>query len=198
MSRFKREDIDRFIVCDVTLRLRHGPPTVVYPDVIAYLERHGISSPRVGDARDAVLAVRRGKGMVLDARDPDTRSVGSFFMNPVVDVAVQARIAAERGGAPVPAFVQSNGSVKIPAAWLIEHAGFPRGHQHGRAGLSSKHPLAIVNRGGATAREVLELAASVKRAVADRFGIALRPEPVLVGFRDNEDAGYLQHVDAID
>jgi UDP-N-acetylmuramate dehydrogenase len=193
MSRFKREDAERFIVCDVTFRLRPGPPTVTYPDVITHLERHNVSSPDVAAVRDAVLAVRRRKGMVLDPADSDTRSVGSFFMNPVVAVAVHARIAASWSGGPGPGFVMPSGDVKIPAAWLIEQAGFPRGYESGAVGLSSKHPLAIVNRGGATARDVLGLAARIKRQVADRFGIWLRPEPVFAGFRDdNTEVQYLR------
>lgn len=191
MSRFKREDAERFIVCEVTFRLRPGAPTVTYPDVLAYLERNACVSPEVADVRSAVLAIRRRKGMVLDASDPDTRSVGSFFMNPVVDVAVHARIAAAYEDGPVPAFVMPGGGVKIPAAWLIEHAGFARGYASGPVGLSSKHPLAIVNRGRATARGVLDLAVRIKRQVADRFGIWLRPEPVFAGFRHDEDVEFL-------
>jgi UDP-N-acetylmuramate dehydrogenase len=178
-SRFKSTDADRFIVCDVTFRLRPGPATVTYPDVIAHLERSGVTSFGVTAVRDAVLAVRRRKGMVLDPSDPDTRSVGSFFMNPVVSPADHARLAS-------PGFVLPDGHVKVPAAWLIEHAGFPRGYDGGHVGLSSKHPLAIINRGGATARDVLTLAARIKRQVADRFGVRLRPEPVFAGFSPDD------------
>jgi UDP-N-acetylmuramate dehydrogenase len=191
MSRFKSDDADRFIVCDVSFRLRSGPPTVTYPDVIAHLERAGISSPDVAAVRGAVLAIRRRKGMVLDASDPDTRSVGSFFMNPVVSAAHHARLTSATG--PAPGFALPDGNVKVPAAWLIEHAGFARGHESGPVGLSSKHPLAIVNRGGAAARDVLALAVRIKRQVADTFGIRLRPEPVFAGFdRDNTDVRYLR------
>jgi UDP-N-acetylmuramate dehydrogenase len=191
-SRFKREDSGRFIVCGMTFRLRPGPPTVTYPDVIDYLERARITAPDVVAVRNAVLAVRRRKGMVLDPADPDTRSVGSFFMNPVVDGAAHGRLAAA-GQGPPPGFVMPGGDVKVPAAWLIEHAGFARGHEHGRVGLSSKHPLAIVNRGGATARDVLDLAVLIKRRVADRFGIRLRTEPVFAGFsEDDRDVQFLR------
>ena len=130
--------------------------------------------------------------MVVDPSDTDTRSVGSFFVNPVIDAGVHARLAAAYAGAQVPGFVRPDGRVKVPAAWLIEHAGLSRGHVRGRVGLSSKHPLAIVNRGGATAREVLGLAADVKRRVADRFGIWLRPEPVFAGFGDDRSVEYLR------
>ena len=190
-SRFKREDTGRFVVCDVVFELRPGPPTVTYPDVISYLKGAAISSPALGDVRRAVLAIRRAKGMVIAPQDPDTRSVGSFFMNPVVAADVHARLISSSDGA-VPGFPMPDRQVKIPAAWLIERSGFSRGHQSGRVGLSSKHPLAIINRGGATAREVLDLAARIKRQVADRFGIWLRPEPVFVGFRDNPDVAYLE------
>lgn len=191
-SRFKQRDASRFIVCELALRLRPGPPTIAYPDVIAHLERHAVSSPGVRDVRDAVLAIRRRKAMVIDRGDPDTRSVGSFFMNPVVVPEAHERIAATHSDAPPPAFPQPGGRVKIPAAWLIEHAGFPRGYGSGRAGLSSKHPLAIVNRGGATAGDILELAVAVKRGVGERFDIWLRPEPVFAGFHDDIDVQYLQ------
>ena len=190
-SRFKNEDAGRFIVCHVTFAVRPGAPRITYPDLLRHLERTGSSSPGLGDVRRAVLEIRRQKGMVLDPTDPDTRSVGSFFTNPVVSPRVHASIA-EAGGAPAPGYCLPGGGVKIPAAWLIEQSGFSRGHRDGRVGLSSKHPLAIINRGGATARDVLGLAARIKRRVVDRFGIWLRPEPVLVGLSDDADATYLQ------
>jgi len=190
MSRFKREDAGRFIVCDVLFELSPGPPTVTYPDVVSHLERSGVVAPALADVRDAVLSIRRRKGMVIDSSDSDTRSVGSFFMNPVVDADRHARLASAATG-PVPGFVLGGGKVKIPAAWLIEQSGFARGYQSGAVGVSSKHPLAIVNRGAATARDVLALAARIKRQVADRFGIWLRPEPAFIGFEDDADVTYL-------
>ena len=193
MSRFKSQDAGRFVVCDVTFRLRQGSPTVAYPDVIDYVSRQGIASPDVRSVREAVLAIRARKGMVIDAADPDTRSVGSFFMNPVVDRARFEQIATafsgsvDRAGPRPPCFMMDNDTVKIPAAWLIEQSGFSRGHVDGAVGLSTKHPLAIINRGGATARDVIRLARSIKRAVGDRFGVALRPEPIFVGFTGDRD-----------
>ena len=189
-SRFKQDDAGRFVVCGVTFLLREAAATVSYPDVIRHLEQLGIASPGVGDVRNAVLAIRRRKGMVIDAADPDTRSVGSFFMNPVVPADAHTTIGSLTAG-PVPAFELPAGQVKIPAAWLIERAGFARGFRLGRAGISSKHPLAIVNLGGATARDVLALASRIKRTVADRFGIRLRPEPVFIGFEDDPDVEFL-------
>jgi UDP-N-acetylmuramate dehydrogenase len=129
--------------------------------------------------------------MVIEAGDPDTRSVGSFFMNAVVVAADRERVAAVAGDDP-PGFLMRDGRVKIPAAWLIERAGFRRGESDGNAGISSKHTLALVNRGGATARDVLRLASRIKRAVVDKFGVWLRPEPVFVGFSDDADVAYLQ------
>ena len=192
MSRFKQADAGRFVVCRVTFSLRPGSPHVTYPDVVEHLTVAGVATPTLADVRGAVLAIRRGKGMVLDAADPDTRSVGSFFMNPVVPAATHASIVAAHPDRRVPGFVLPEGAVKIPAAWLIEQAGFARGYQHGAAGLSSKHPLALINRGGATAREVVALATQIKHAVAARFGIRLRPEPIFVGFEDDPEVEYLQ------
>ena len=129
--------------------------------------------------------------MVLDASDPDTRSVGSFFMNPVVTLDDRERIAALAGDR-VPGFAMTESRVKIPAAWLIERSGMRKGHGERTVGLSTKHPLAIVNRGGATSRDVLRFAVQVKRAVIDWCGVWLRPEPVFVGLDGDEDVGFLQ------
>jgi UDP-N-acetylmuramate dehydrogenase len=190
-SRFKQHDLGRFIVCRVTFTLHAGAPTMTYPDVIAYAKRHGWSTPTVAQVRTAILDIRRGKGMVSDAADPDTRSVGSFFMNPVVSVDRYETLEHE-ARQRVPAFRMDRGEMKIPAAWLIERAGFLKGHISGRVGLSSKHPLAIINRGGATARELISLAAAIKRRVIGRFGIWLRPEPVFVGFAEDATIEFLQ------
>jgi UDP-N-acetylmuramate dehydrogenase len=188
MSRFKREDAGRFVISQVAFRLKPGAPaTVTYPDLKEFLSRQNINSPTLANVRDAVLDIRRRKGMVIDAADPDTRSVGSFFMNAVVDRATFDRLA------PAPHYPMQNDAVKIPAAWLIEQSGFARGHVDGAVGLSTKHPLAIINRGGARARDVLRLASRIKTTVSDRFGINLRPEPVFVGFPiDDPDVAFLR------
>lgn len=191
MSRFKGADADRFVIASVTFRLRPGKPTITYPDVVSYLREQQLASPDVADVRAAVLAIRRRKGMVLDPADSDTRSVGSFFVNPVVSVETCERVSALTG-VPAPRFALPDGRVKIPAAWLIERAGFRKGQSAGPIGISNKHPLALVNRGGATARDVLRLAAAIKSRVVDRFGIWLRPEPVFIGFGDDADVAYLQ------
>jgi UDP-N-acetylmuramate dehydrogenase len=190
-SRFKGEDHGRFIVCAVLFELSARPPTVEYPDVIGHMVREGVSEPSLIDVRNAVLAIRQGKGMVIDAADPDTRSVGSFFMNPVVDPARHADLDSIVAGT-VPGFVLSDGRVKIPAAWLIEQSGFARGYQAGAVGLSAKHPLAIVNRGAAASREIVALAGAIKRRVIDRFGIWLHAEPAFVGFVDDPDVAFLK------
>jgi UDP-N-acetylmuramate dehydrogenase len=190
-SRFRGTDAGRFVITEVTYRLRPGPPTITYPDLVRRLADAGPGTPHLAAVRDAVLAVRRAKGMVVDAEDPDTRSVGSFFVNPVVPPATYARWRAAYG--EVPGHPQGT-SVKVPAAWLIERAGFARGHAAGGAGLSTKHPLAIVAREGATAGEVMALAAAIKRAVAERFDVALAVEPALVGFGDDAVAAYLRAV----
>ena len=190
-SRFKREDEGRFVVCEVLFELSSGPPTMTYPDVLRHLTLQGLASPALADVRDAVLSIRRRKGMVIDPSDPDTRSVGSFFMNPVVDADRHAGLVSTAAG-PVPGFVLQEDQVKIPAAWLIEQSGFARGYQSGTVGLSSKHPLAIVNRGAAAARDVVALAVRIKRQVADHFGIWLHAEPSFVGFGDDPDVTFLR------
>jgi UDP-N-acetylmuramate dehydrogenase len=177
-SRFKGEDAQRFVVLDVAFRLTPGgAPRVAYPDLIASLG----AAPSLAAVRDAVLEVRRRKGMVLDPADPDTRSCGSFFMNPVVDAATHAALR-DGSGAPAPAFAAGDGKAKVPAAWLIERAGFAKGCARGAVGLSTKHPLALINRGGATAREVVAFARELQRGVERRFGVTLRAEPEFLGF----------------
>jgi UDP-N-acetylmuramate dehydrogenase len=194
MSRFKREDAGRFVVCGISLRLAAGGPVIAYPDLGRYLAEARVSRPSLLDVREAVLAIRRRKGMVVDPGDPDSRSVGSFFMNPVLSAEAHERLGSI-AGAPAPGFPLPDGRVKVPAAWLIERAGFCRGDADGRVGISTRHPLALVNRGGASARDVLRLAARIKRRVGERFGIALRPEPVFVGFEADTDVRYLTEDD---
>jgi UDP-N-acetylmuramate dehydrogenase len=190
-SRFRCEDAGRFVVCEVAFRLRKGPATVAYPDLLRYFDAGGVRSPSLSDVRSAVLTIRRRKGMVYDPGDPDTASVGSFFTNPVVGLGDHERISSiARESAP--AFPAGSTRVKVPAAWLIERAGFVKGIADGRVGLSTRHPLAIVNRGGARARDVLRLASRIQRAVADRFGVWLRAEPVFVGFGDDPEVRCLQ------
>lgn len=175
-SRFKA-DPGRHVVLDVTFQLPLGDlgAPVAYAELARTLGVEvGQRAPAV-DVREAVLGLRRGKGMVLDAADHDTWSAGSFFTNPVLPESFSLPEGAPR-------FPATDGRVKTSAAWLIQHAGFDRGHGlPGAASLSTKHTLALTNRGGATAAEVLALAREVRDGVRDRFGIELENEPVLVG-----------------
>jgi len=178
-SRFKGDDRGRFVVLEVAFRLAPGAAARPdYPDLVAEL---GAAAPTLSAVRAATLAVRRRKGMVLDPADPDTRSCGSFFMNPIVEAAQHADLRDD-AGAPAPAFAAGPGRFKVPAAWLIERTGFAKGTVRGAVGLSSKHPLALINRGGATAREVVGFAREVQRGVERRFGVTLKVEPEFVGF----------------
>ncbi|MGI8727508.1 MAG: UDP-N-acetylmuramate dehydrogenase, partial [Solirubrobacterales bacterium] len=136
--------------------------------------------------RAAVLELRRGKGMVFDPADPDSVSAGSFSTNPILEAeafeAMAHRVAQrlDEEAAP-PRWPEPGGGYKTSAAWLIERAGFRRGYGAGRAGISSKHTLALVNRGGATTDELVGLAREIRDGVRDRFGVTLKPEPTLVG-----------------
>jgi UDP-N-acetylmuramate dehydrogenase len=181
-SRFNREDSGKFILTRVSYRLRNdGAPTLKYPELQRNLS--GISSPTLTRVREAVRAIRHSKGMLLVPGDPDCRSAGSFFKNPVVDEQTAQNIAvkAGSGGVMMPRFPESAGRVKLSAAWLIEQAGFAKGYNQGRAGISSKHTLALVNRGGATAADLICLRNYIAAAVELRFGVMLEQEPVLLG-----------------
>jgi UDP-N-acetylmuramate dehydrogenase len=187
-SRFKERDRGRFIVLRVVYRLpRHGRPAVRYAELARHLKDRGLAEPTVVQVREAVLHLRRQKSMVLDPQDPDTRSVGSFFMNPIVTEAFFDALEERLRGEGVvtetqtlPRFPGGEGRVKLSAAWLIERAGLHKGLSRGRVGLSRNHTLAIVNRGGAHAAEVASLAREVRDTVKGRFGITLVPEPVFV------------------
>jgi UDP-N-acetylmuramate dehydrogenase len=188
-SRFKTADRGRYVIVDVKYRLQPGaPPAVRYPEIARVLEERGRREPALGDVREAVLAVRRRKSMVLDAADPCSRSVGSFFVNPVVSLAfaqaVEAALQARGRLAPdarMPSHPAGDGRVKLAAAWLIEHCGFERGMRRGAVGLSEKHALALVNYGGAGAADVVAFAREVRDRVRDICGVVLTPEPVFVG-----------------
>ena len=176
-STFKR-DPERYVVLDVTFQLRLGDRSapVRYAELARTLGvEPGERAPLAG-VREAVLGLRRGKGMVLDAADHDTWSAGSFFTNPFLDAG-----AADVLPAAAPRWPQPDGTVKTSAAWLIEHAGFGKGYGNDRVSLSTKHTLALTNRGDATTADLLGLAAEVQRGVHARFGVWLVNEPVLVG-----------------
>jgi len=134
----------------------------------------------LGEVREAVLRLRRGKGMVLDAADVDTRSAGSFFTNPLL-TPQQLAALLERVPSPPPTWPEADGRTKVSAAWLIERAGFGKGAFDGPVGISSKHTLALVNRGGASTADLRAVAEAVRDGVRDAFGVELVPEPVVVG-----------------
>ena len=188
-SVFKRDDARRHVVLSVTFRLAEQSASMPlrYPELAAALgvtPGDQVASTKV---RSAVIDLRRGKGMVIDSTDPDTRSVGSFFVNPVLDgaalAAVEAAARARCGaGTRVPRFDAGDGLVKVPAAWLIEQTGFGKGYSLGDgARISSKHTLALVNSGSASTAGLIALARQIRDGVRDAFGVSLAPEPVLVG-----------------
>jgi UDP-N-acetylmuramate dehydrogenase len=181
-SIFKSAAKDRYIVAGVTFLLRPGAAAAIrYPELQRYLDERGIVASDLAQVRDAVIAIRKRKGMVIDPPDPDTRSDGSFFMNPVVTPAQFDEFLRRAGSDDVPHF-RSGDDVKLSAAWLIENAAFQKGFVHGNVGLSSKHTLAVINRGGGTAREVLELVRMIQERVRDKFGVEIQPEPNFIGF----------------
>ncbi|MBV1855438.1 UDP-N-acetylmuramate dehydrogenase [Catellatospora tritici] len=174
---------DRWVVLDVVFRLRQdglsGP--------VAYAELARVLGVELGErapldkVREAVLELRRSKGMVLDPTDPDTRSVGSFFVNPILSAEAYERLRERAGELEPPAWPGADGVVKLSAAWLIEQAGFGKGYRRGPVAISSKHALALTHPGGGLTADLLALAAEIRDGVHDRFGVTLRPEPVLVG-----------------
>ena len=173
-SRFKA-DPSRHVVLDVTFQFRQGSlgAPVAYAELARTLGVEPGARVAMADVRRAVLGLRAGKGMVLDPADHDTWSAGSFFTNPVLE--------AERVPDGAPAWPQPGGSVKTSAAWLIDQAGFGKGYGDGAVRLSTKHTLALTNRGDATTTDLLALAREVRDGVEQRFGIRLANEPVLVG-----------------
>ena len=185
-SIFNASQRGRYIVLEVTYRLRQGgDATAAYGDVKKFFS--GVSrKPTLHEVRDAVRAIRLSKAMLLVRADANSRSAGSFFKNPLVTVAEADRIQAhaERQGVvkTMPRFAAENGMVKIAAAWLVEYAGFRKGYALGQAGISRKHSLAIVNRGGAKACDIIALKDAIQKKVFDVWGVHLEPEPVFVGF----------------
>jgi UDP-N-acetylmuramate dehydrogenase len=188
-SRFNSTDRGRYVVTRVDYRLTPGgAPTVRYADLLRALAERGTKAGEatLGEVADVVRRVRQSKGMLLVEGEPDCRSAGSFFKNPVVDIeqvrAIATATAKEPPRFPAGPEPENLGRVKMPAAWLIEQAGFAKGYALGAAGISSRHTLAVVNRGGASAADVLALAGQIGDEVESRFGIRLEMEPVMVGF----------------
>jgi UDP-N-acetylmuramate dehydrogenase len=179
-SMFKSRAPGRYVVLAVTYRLiKGGAPAVRYADVERHLAARGIGAPSLADARNAVLAIRRAKSMVLEPGDENRRSCGSFFVNPVVTAVECARVQAAASDPAMPRWPEADGRVKLSAAWLIERAGFTRGQAEGPVGLSTRHALAVVAHEGARASDVLAFARRLQAAVEERFGVRLTPEPVV-------------------
>jgi UDP-N-acetylmuramate dehydrogenase len=172
-SRLKRQP-GRFVVLEVAFALDEGALSrpVGYAELARTLGVAVGDRAPLADVRDAVIGLRRGKGMVLDPADPDSRSAGSFFTNPVVP--------EERAADGCPSWPAGEGQVKLSAAWLVQHAGFGRGTRDGKVGTSSRHSLALTTEDGATAAELLAFADRIVAAVQERFGVTLEREPTAV------------------
>ena len=186
-SIFNTKEKDRFIVLSVTYALKQDKePKIVYKDLQKYF---GDKKPTLKEAREAVLKIRSAKSMVIDENDINTKSVGSFFKNPVITYekfedlkeSIKNKGIIERDE-EIPFFNIDENSIKIPAAWIIEQSGFHKGFKMGNAGLSSNHTLAIINRGNANADEVLHLMNEIQSNVKAKFDLQLYPEPIFVGF----------------
>jgi UDP-N-acetylmuramate dehydrogenase len=174
---------ERHVIVEVQFRLPRDTQSMPlrYPELVRALGVAEAETAPLLAVRTKVIELRRGKGMVVDPGDPESRSAGSFFMNPIIDpetfVAFAARLPPD---ITPPSWPAPDGAIKLSAAWLIERAGFTKGYTAGRAGISKKHALALVNRGGATAAELLALAKQIQDTVRDQLGIELVPEPVIV------------------
>ncbi len=182
-SLFNTTEKNRFIVLAVTFALKvDGEPKIIYRDLQNYF---GDKKPNLKETREAVISIRAKKSMVINPQDPNSRSAGSFFKNPIVtkekftEIEKLARLS---GTEAVPFFKVDDNKVKIPAAWLIEKTGFHKGFQKGAVGLSTNHTLAIVNLGNAKAADVLALRDEIQTKVNLCFRVELKPEPVFVGF----------------
>jgi UDP-N-acetylmuramate dehydrogenase len=178
-SIFNSIERGRYIVTRVDYTLeKDGPSRLIYAD----LKKHfaGNANPSLAEVSAAVRNIRHSKGMLIVEGDPDCRSAGSFFKNPVVSAEHFARIGAAYAE-PVPHYPAPEGQIKLPAAWLVDQAGFHKGYALGSAGISSRHTLALINRGNAKAADILELRDRIVAAVEQRFSIRLEPEPVFLG-----------------
>jgi UDP-N-acetylmuramate dehydrogenase len=188
-SIFNTTQKERYVLLRVSFCLRpYGKPRIHYPDLQEHFTGRR-KTPGIGEVRRAVIQIRESKGMVLQETDPDTKSAGSFFKNPVMDPEKAVELENEaraRGflGAhdTLPRFTAPESRVKLPAAWLVEQAGFPKGYTQGNVGISSRHALALVNRGGAQAQEFIGLMRRIQEKVRTDFGLELQPEPTFIGF----------------
>ncbi len=183
-SIFNTSERGRFVILRVSYALTPGGEAYIgYADLQGHFEGRE-TRPNLAEVREAVRHIRARKGMLIVAGDPDCRSAGSFFKNPVLSAAqhedLQKRAAAK--GMTPPSYPALEQNRKVSAAWLVEKSGFARGYGFGHVGISSKHALAIVNRGGATATEVIALQEQIQHRVEEIWGVWLQPEPVMVGF----------------
>lgn len=182
-SIFNSLEKNRFIVLSVTFKLKpNGAPKIVYKDLQDYF---GSAQPNLLESREAVQKIRAQKAMLVRQEGPDSNSAGSFFKNPIVSTEKFEKMCRDFGS-QIPNYPVNDLSVKIPAAWLIEKSGFQKGYIKGPAGLSSKHTLALINRGKAKARDLLDLKKEIQTKVKEKFGVVLNPEPVFIGFHENE------------
>jgi UDP-N-acetylmuramate dehydrogenase len=186
-SIFNTKDAGKYLITSVTFSLvKDGAPTVTYRELEERLS--DVSSPNLADVRDAVTALRDGKGLLVSGGRESYKSAGSFFKNPVVTTAQFARIeplVARHGGGKNWAWPLLTDDVKLSAACLIRCSGFDKGYRQGNVGISPCHTLILVNYGGASAREIVDFAAEVQRRVLDRFGVLLLPEARLTGFNSS-------------
>jgi UDP-N-acetylmuramate dehydrogenase len=179
---------DHYIVLKVTFRLvENGRPTIAYADLRKFFAALPLgAAPTLQQVRDAVRSIRQSKAMLIVPGDEDCRSAGSFFKNPIVSQTESVRIAAlaekRVPGKMLPQYPAEGGQVKLAAAWLVEQAGFNKGYAQGPVGISRKHTLAIVNRGGARAQDIITFQNEIRKKVSDVWGVQLQPEPVFVGF----------------
>jgi UDP-N-acetylmuramate dehydrogenase len=183
-SIFNTTERGRYIILQVNYTLKHGDDAhIAYADLKKYFAGW-TEKPTLANTRDAVRKIRAGKGMLITEGDDDCRSAGSFFKNPILSAdqyqALTARAAAKN--LQIPSYPALDAQQKVSAAWLVEHSGFNRGYGHGPVGISRKHALAIVNRGNATAADVLALKEYIQQRVEEIWDIVLEPEPVFVGF----------------
>jgi len=183
-SIFNTSELGRYLILQVNFALKpRGPAHVEYADLKKYFSGWS-SPPTLAQTREAVRQIRARKAMLITPGDEDSRSAGSFFKNPVLSPEAHKQLD-ERAAAKalrIPSYPSLDAQRKVSAAWLVEHSGFHKGYTLGRVGISRKHALAIVNRGGATAAEVLALKEQIQSRVEEIWGIRLEPEPVFVGF----------------
>jgi UDP-N-acetylmuramate dehydrogenase len=183
-SIFNSTERDRYVVTHIVYALNpNGPANVTYADLSRYFSARAGKAPTLREVREAVRSIRAQKGMLIVPGDPDCRSAGSFFKNPVVPVATLDQLSnhlrIEKSS--IPAYPAQPSQVKLSAAWLIDRAGLHKGFAMGNAGISSRHTLALVNRGGATAAEITALRDKIVTTVETQFAIHLEPEPVWLG-----------------